>query len=132
MNRGYIGTVRMGLNGGCRTTRPKTNSAQNNSAQCKIQKKACTSAHMFMHACMHVCMYVCMYAVHNIVTPVRLQAAAPRSRVKHSTTVPPQIVLARVGGVPRTQLYYIYIYIYIPGCLMNCVKIYGKVQSSNY
>ena len=32
---------------------------------------------------------MCLAQGHNVVTPVRLKPAAPRSRVQHSTTEPP-------------------------------------------
>ena len=31
---------------------------------------------------------MCLAQVHNVITPVRLEPAAPRSPVKHSTTEP--------------------------------------------
>ena len=50
-------------------------------------------------------------------TPVRLEPAAPRSRVKHSTTEPPRFNVCRVVDLIRTAE--------VNACIMY---IFGKIE----
>ena len=65
---------------------------------------------------------MCLAQGHNAVTPVRLEPASPRSRVKHSTTEPLRSICSPVRGDKARGLFHVQVdkSWYIPwggGCL---------------
>ena len=55
---------------------------------------------------------MCLAQGHNTVTPVRLEPAAPRSRVKHSTTEP----LRSLDGEERAGCFALFVFLVSRDC----------------
>ena len=77
---------------------------------------------------------MCLAQGHNAVTPVRLKPAAPRSRVKHSTTEPLHSPFDFLAIITLLHLLLDYILLVFKVCI-SCVLItvlHAGLKSINY